>query len=444
MKIWKQLLGLFFLLVVLDGALRKWVLPSYATPLLLLKDVVLWGGFLVYAFSRDPFELPRPLRSTWIPVLLVAYISVVLLQAFNVRQPNLIVPVIGLKAHLAYLPLIVLLPALLSQITEREGLRFLWKYSVYLYLPILILCVYQFFQPKTAWINQYVREMTTVATVEEHPRVTGTFSYIGSLAPYLRFNGYLSASILLAGIQWNRRKITALGSLLLAGTFVVLPMTGSRGNVLLVAGGLVALILVVKLKRGARLRILGGLVIISVIAVQGLSGSILLEGWEALSTRVDPAGVEDAQGRTLSLLLAPFKRIEEAGLFGYGVGTQHQAAGRFVSGSIREAFIGTDNGALRLLAELGILGWIVLLSLKTALMYFALQSVRRSQGPLELIIGATAFCMLLSNLWLPIIFRLVSSALYWGSAGAMLGVWSLQEVRGGSQQARQGRSLVGS
>lgn len=435
MKLWKKLVGLFFLLVILDGALRKWVLPSYATVLLLLKDVVLWGGFLVYAWKRDPLELPRPLQSTLVPGLLASYVFIVCLQAFNLHQPNIIVSAIGLKAHLAYLPLVVLLPALVAQISEREGLHFLWKYGLFLYLPILVLCVYQFFQPKTAWINQYVREMAAVATIEEHPRITGTFSYIGSLAPYLRFNGYLSAAILLAGIQWGRRKLAVLGGLLLAGTFVVLPMTGSRGNVLLVVGGLVTLFLIVRLKRGRRLRIFGGIILISVITIQGFGGSALLEGWEALSSRVDPAGVEDAQGRTLSLLLAPFKRMEEAGIFGYGVGTQHQAAGRFVLG--RGAFVGTDNGALRLLSEIGVLGWIVLLSLKSLLLYFAFQSVRRSQGPLELILGATAFCMLLSNLWLPVIFRLVSSALYWGSAGAMLGVWSVQEARKTSLLARR-------
>lgn len=429
--------------MILDGALRKWVLPSYATLLLLLKDVVLWGGFLVYAWSRDPFELPRPLRSTWIPVLLVAYILVVVLQAFNLHQPNLIVPAIGLKAHLAYLPLVVLLPALIAQTTGRQIERFLWGYGLLLYMPILALCVYQFFQPKTAWVNQYVREMATVATVEDHPRITGTFSYIGSLTPYLKFNGYLSAGILLGGLRWSRTSLTVLGTVLLTGTFVVLPMTGSRGPVLLVAGGLAVLFLIVGMEGARRLRIVAASALIAMVVVQGLGGTGLLEGWEALSGRVSPEGSEETR-RITNLLLAPILGLENAGLSGYGVGINHQAATRFVSRSITDVSLGVDNGVLRILAELGAVGWLVLLCLKSALLYLAFRVLRRSRGPVEFIVGATAFCMLLSNLWLPIVFRLVTSALYWGSAGAMLGVWSLQEVRGGSQQVRQGRSLVGS
>jgi hypothetical protein len=47
---------------------------------------------------------------------------------------------------------------------------------------------------------------------------------------------------------------------------------------------------------------------------------------------------------------------------------------------------------------------------------------------MELIVGATAFCVLLSRLVLPVVFNMVTSALYWGTAGAMLGIWSLQQA----------------
>jgi hypothetical protein len=79
--------------------------------------------------------------------------------------------------------------------------------------------------------------------------------------------------------------------------------------------------------------------------------------------------------------------------------------------------------------ELGILGWLVLVALKLALVFVALQALRRSQTPIELIIGATAFCVLLSSLIIPVVYYAVDSALHWGSAGAVLGVWSLQQVR---------------
>ena len=125
MKPWKWLTGLFFLLVIVDGALRKWLLPGQSALLFVLKDAVLWGGFILYALRRSPTELPRPLRNTWVPILLAGYIYVVLLQAFNPRLPNLTVSLLGLKAHLAFVPLVVLLPAMIAEATEKQVVRVL-------------------------------------------------------------------------------------------------------------------------------------------------------------------------------------------------------------------------------------------------------------------------------------------------------------------------------
>jgi len=155
------------------------------------------------------------------------------------------------------------------------------------------------------------------------------------------------------------------------------------------------------------------------------------QGWEAFTERVDRTGTEEAGSRIVNLMLGPVLGAERAGLFGYGVGTAHQASPRFASSAshtwLPEGYV--ENGIVRLITELGILGWLVLLSLKSALLYLAYQTIRNSRRPLELIVGATAFCVLLSNLALPVVFNVVKGAFYWGAAGAMLGVWSVQRMR---------------
>lgn len=435
MKLWKWLVGFFFLLVIVDGALRKWVLPSYSTVIFVLKDGVLWGGFFLYALRRSPTELPRPVRQTWIPVLLGAYVFVVLLQAFNLRQPSIIVSAIGLKAHLAYLPLVVLLPALFVEASEDHLAKGLWGYAVLVFLPIAVLGMYQFSQPPTAWINQYVREMQTVSTlVEGVPRITGTFPYIGSFTVYLTFNAFLSVAALLAGLRWGKRSLTILGGILLTASLILLPMTGSRSPVLLVAGGVLALLLVMRSGYGQRIQFLVITAVLVVFVVQGGVGlGVADQGWEAFGERVERAGgVEGSEDRAVNILYGPILGMERAGLFGYGAGASHQAAPRFVPGSAGFSWLPqgyVENGITRLITELGILGWLVLLSLKGVLLYMAYQTVRRSQQPLELIVGATAFCYLLPRLLFPVVFNVVSSALYWGVAGAVLGIWSLQQVR---------------
>lgn len=429
MKLWKRLVGLFFLLVILDGALRKWVFPQSASlAIFVVKDLVLWGGYLAYATHRSPFALPRPLQSTWVPVLLGAYVCVVLLQAFNLGQPALTVSALGLKAHLAYAPLVVLVPALIAETTERQLIRYLWGYLALVHTPIFLLAMFQFSQPPGAWINQYVSDATTIASIEGFPRITGTFPYIGSFTPYLQFSTFLSFSVLVAGVRWGKRQLRTLGILTLVSTLIVIPMTGSRSPVFIVGGGIVALLLVSRFK-GQWLGVLAMVALVGGLATVGFGDSRLLQGWEVWAERTRTGGTEAVESRTGSILSSPIDGIDRAGLFGYGVGTNHQAATRVTDRTDWEGRYGGDRGALRLIFELGVLGWLVLVSLKSALLYIAIVALRRSQEPWELIFSATAFCVLLSHLLLPVVFNVVSGALYWGVAGAVLGVWSHQEVR---------------
>lgn len=441
MKAWKVLVGLFFLLVVVDGALRKWVLPSYETSLLLLKDILLLIGYAAYARRRDPLKLPSPIRETWVPLLLVAYGFTVLLQAFNLNQPNFVVSAIGLKAHLNYIPLVVLLPALLADVTERQARRFLWGYALLLFLPVAALCIYQFFQPPTAWVNQYVREMETVATVAGYPRVTGTFSYIGSLSPFLRLNALLGAATLLAGIRWRETSLSVLGGGLIAASVIVIPMTGQRGLVALAGGGVGALLLVTRSRAAQRVgAVVVGTVLVLVL-VQAVGGSGLLEGWEALASRTGRIGMGEAGGRIEGLLTGPLTSFDEAGLVGFGVGTNHQAAPRFVQAADWAGWLGVDNSVMRVMTELGVLGWLVLMALKTALLYVAFRAVRASRTPLEFIISGTAFSIMLPHLLLAVVFNPVTGAFYWGAAGGSIFVWSVQRVRASSDQLGESQAI---
>ncbi|MCS3827490.1 hypothetical protein GGP85_002960 [Salinibacter ruber] len=431
MKLWKWLVGLFFLLVIVDGALRKWVLPGYSTALFVLKDAALWGGFLMYSFRRSATELPRPLRSTWIPVLLGGYVYLVMVQAFNPRMPGLIVSAIGLKAHLAFLPLVVLTPAFIAEVTDRQMTSFLWGYALLIVLPLAALSVYQFYSPPTAWINQYVREMKAIATAGGHARVNAAFPYVGSHTVYLTFNAFLSAGVLLAGLRWERRELSILGTGLLGILAVVLPMTGSRGPILVITLALATLLIVAEVHR--RLQFLGIAILMGGVFVLGIGGTGLAGGWNALLERmVQTGGVEGAEERILKILDGPAMGLERGGLFGYGAGSLHQAAPRFVPGASGREWLpkgGPENGIARSMMELGVLGWLFLLTLKGTLLYFAHETLQRAHRPLELIVGVTAFCLLLVRLPFPVIFNPVLNAFYWGTAGAMLGVWSIQQLR---------------
>jgi hypothetical protein len=278
---------------------------------------------------------------------------------------------------------------------------------------------------------------TGVAKVEGFPRITGTFPYIGSYIKYLQFNAVLGASAVLAGLKYGRKGLWVSGGIILGGTAVVLPMTGSRSPVFVITAGLIGLFLIMRSRR-YWLLLMAVAVIGAFLAAESFGDSIVLQGWEALGERTERAGL--AQDRIERFLMGPITGIEEAGVSGYGVGTNHQAAPGFVSGPRWEGWIGGDNRILRVFAELGAVGFLILTLLKASILYLSFQIVRDEKSLVELIVGATGFCVLLGYTLLPVVYNVVSSAFYWGCTGAVVGVWSVKRFSKDTHHSSVGSS----
>lgn len=428
---WVWGLGVFFLLAVFDGALRKWVMPSQSLLVFILKDVVLAGVFGLYALNRSPFQFPRPLQNTWFPLLLAGYVYVVLLQAFNFTQPNLAVRVLGVKAHLAYLPLLVLLPAFLAQLRRWSPMQLLFGYMGLVALPVLLLGIYQFFQPPTAWINRYVADTENIAGVAGHPRITGTFSYIGGMTAFMLFNTLLGFGALIGGLMTRRRWIAWAGAAFLGLCIVVMPMTGSRGPVyfsVLLIGGVSVLLLQ---RRGGGSSVLIGLVLALGFSLLLLTQTDVVEGWVALQDRIETT--TDEESRIRGMLLGPINGIDRAGFFGYGVGSLHQAGPRLVPGASSASQwvpVGyVENSVMRIIFELGALGWIVLLVLKCKIAWMAYQTLRRARSAFEYTVAVLSLGKGLHHILIPVVFNVTTGIIYWTAVGLMLYVWSYQELR---------------
>jgi uncharacterized membrane protein YjdF len=430
-SLWVWGLAVFFLLAVADGALRKWVMPSQSLVLFVLKDVVLAGSFALFALNRSPFQLPRPVQGTWLPLFLGLYIYVVVLQAFNFTQPNLAVRVLGIKAHLAYLPLLVLLPALLATLRRWTPEQLLLGYMGLVAVPVMLLGIYQFFQPPTAWINKYVADTEYISGVAGHPRITGTFSYIGGMTSFMLFNTLLGFGVLVGGLMTGRRRLTWGGAVFLGLALVVLPMSGSRGPVYfsgLLITGISALLLQ---RRGG-----GSSVFLALLLALGVAGGIATqtnvgEGWAALQERVETTS--DEEKRIEGMLSGPIRGIEQAGLFGYGVGSLHQAALRLVPGSstasdwVPAGYV--ENSIMRIIYELGALGWFVLLALKCTVAWMAYRALRRARSAFGFAVSILTLGQGVLHTVFPVVFNVTTGITYWAAVGLLLYVWSCQELR---------------
>ena len=108
----KPFIWLYFLLLVLEGALRKWILPGLAEPLLIVRDPVV---LMIYALAFSSGVFPfRPAVLT-----LVAFAAVSLGFALIVGTPP-VVAFYGLRINYLHVPLIFVMA---QTLTHADVLR---------------------------------------------------------------------------------------------------------------------------------------------------------------------------------------------------------------------------------------------------------------------------------------------------------------------------------
>lgn len=425
---WLLLLGLFFGLVLVDGAIRKWVLPSQGALLYFLKDGVLVASFALFWRCRET-RLPEAVRGSALGVALGAYVLAVAVQALNPRVPTFAVSIIGLKSHLLYLLLLVLVPAALH--ASGDTMRWARRYALWAAVPISLLAIYQFTQPPSHWINQYLSdapiEYIATAGTAGAARVTGTFSYITGMSTFVLLNLGLAVGLVFAGVRIGGRTLW-IGSSLLALTLVVAPMTGSRTALYLPAVALPVLLIAVAGK--------GVLTVRTAVLVVLATGALMLlplggatAGWTTFLERASSVG--DDRGRFETTVFGPIEKLDAAGFLGYGAGATHQAAPQLAPGVrpyswLPDLYFEEENGRIGL--ELGILGFLAYFALKLGLCTVALAVVRGARSEAEIMWGSAAFLFLAVHLLAGIVFNPVAAAFYWGLAGLVLAFWSDQRA----------------
>ncbi|NEO43487.1 MAG: hypothetical protein F6K55_04875 [Moorea sp. SIO4A3] len=233
---WRQYVKAVFFILVLEGVLRKWVLPQASDLLYFMKDFVLIGAYIKYYLASDHNIKNKKSIINVIIFFVVLWCS---FQAFNPSLGSPIVGIIGLKAYILNIPLIWMIPKLFQ--SEEELYRFL-RLHLLLAIPVCILGIIQFFSPPSSPINLYTAgDVTSVATFgaggANITRITGPFSYIDTYVVYLIVCfGLLVVLVSLNQSRWWRWLSIAEILLVTINSF----MTGSRScvfaSVLFLAG----------------------------------------------------------------------------------------------------------------------------------------------------------------------------------------------------------------
>lgn len=141
----KKSIWLYFALLVIEGGLRKWVLPGLATPLLLVRDpVALWIIYISWKNNLFPFS----------GYIVIAIITVLIssLTAIGIGHGNILVALYGARIMLFHFPLIFII----GKIFSKPDVLKIGKAILIVSIPMVILLSLQFYSPQSAFVNRGV------------------------------------------------------------------------------------------------------------------------------------------------------------------------------------------------------------------------------------------------------------------------------------------------
>ena len=374
----RRLIWLYFWLLLIEGALRKWVLPQLSNPLLIIRDPVV---LLIYVLAIRARVFPR---NAWVLSLaIIAFLSLAVsfVALWQYIPPDRIILIsgYGFRANFLHLPLIFLMPRVL----RPEDVRRIGWWVLVLVVPMALLMVAQFRAAPDSLLNRTASgEGEQIVAALGKVRTAATFSFVvGVVAYFALATGFLVWAALKRGVYRNLL-LLASGIALLIGVSV----SGSRSVVGACAVVVASLLLVLFLRPSAVNRFGRVLLVTVVLGFIVTKTPVFKEGLGVLTARFSAVAESEEQSIALGLISRVFDGFGElvriyptAPFFGFGLGVGTNAGAKFLTG--QSTFLLAEGEWARLVFESGpVLGLAFVLwrcGLVARIALLCLQSVRR-------------------------------------------------------------------
>jgi hypothetical protein len=436
--LWQKLIWIVMFLVVLEGALRKWVLPGFQAQLFFVKDALLIAAYIGFlASSSKPgaeLRVIAPLR-----ILVTLSFVYFTLELLNPNSPSLLVSVSGLKSYLLYMPLAFVVPYMFSSTEDLE--KKLRTYA-FLMIPFAALGLVQFSFPPDHWINGYLSHDSENLRIGDLfggevviVRSIGTFSYIGGYTAFLTVTFYLAAGL----VAKNRWRISGnyWPLILLVTSLAAMFTTGSRAPI----WGLIATCpLILWIWNYARLLSITQIAkMVAVIAVIGILAQLLAsDAFDAYSSRADKAA--DTSDRLLSPITEAYGALGVMGPLGMGMGTT--SGGALTIMGTREFWwlngMFFEIETARVLQETGIIGFILVYAARLWLLMKAITLGIRFRTPLYSALSGVVAGLFVQDMIGFVINNATVGIYHWFAAGLLFAMYRLEaEHAVRTQKSRQ-------
>lgn len=393
----RQLLWLYFLLLIFEGALRKWLLPGLSGPLLVVRDPVallaLWRGAPLLLQNRV-----QPWLQWLFGIALAAFFL-----AMVVGHGDLITALFGTRILLIHLPLIFLY----ASAFDRDGVLRFAKVLLVISIPMTVLMVTQSNLPDSHILNVAPGgdESAAFTGALGRSRPPGTFSFTNGLVAFY----VLAASALFARLYGMRPTQRRLLLILAAGISLVVAAPVSISRALLFGYCLVLLAVITSLllTRTRLLPLISGFMALLLVFLIGSNIPAFRDATDAFSARWTQANASEGgdqgalgvfQVRVLGGFTGAFETRDSAPILGFGIGMGSNVGAQRLAGERR--FLIAEASWESTLGEMGLLLGFVFITWRVALGWFLLRLSLRSAthgNPLPLIFLRSSFLRVLNG-----------------------------------------------
>ncbi|MBD8389761.1 hypothetical protein [Dysgonomonas sp. BGC7] len=177
----KKGIWIYIFLLIFEGALRKWFLPSLATPLLVVRDpLAMW--LILMSWKRGVLKM----NAYTAVVGFVGIISFFIAILFG--HGELLIAIYGARTLLIYFPLMFVI----GQIFNKEDVIRVGKLILCISIGMVIINIFQYISPQSAWINRGVGGDITgsgFGGALGYFRSSGTFSFATGNASFWGLTG---------------------------------------------------------------------------------------------------------------------------------------------------------------------------------------------------------------------------------------------------------------
>ena len=370
--LYRKAIWIYIFLLIFEGALRKWFLPSLATPLLLVRDpIAIWLTIV-------------GLQKGWInsgyakAMMVVASISFLMTMA--VGHHNLFVALFGWRIYFFHFPMIFVM----GKVLTRTDLLKIGQFILWVSIPMTVLIFMQFHSPQTAWVNMGVGGEGTAgfAGAMGYMRPPGTFSFTSGYVSFQAVVGcYLLYYLLMNNTLPKEYQFHKIVLIILAGCYLLsIPTSISRTHFFQSGVFLIFLFIAAMRKNKLKSKFLK-FAIIAVVAgiilyLSGIGGTSV----EAFTARFESAnevegGVEGVIGdRYVGGLLGSLINFQIP-FFGYGIGLGTNVGAKIMEGNMYSFGFNGENEWSRIIGECGMLMGLIIIGIR---LFFSLDIWKRA------------------------------------------------------------------